>query len=130
MSTPKISVALVVTGFRGTSADVTRILGVTPSRTWLAKEATSLPGIRRKEDGWLLSSPLTNTSALEPHLRWLLERLPTTAPPPETHEWSVAISCAITIIDEAPSITIPADLSRRIAALGAELDIDIIQKSE
>jgi hypothetical protein len=104
-------------------------MGVQPSETWRAGEPTSLPGIRKKTNGWRLSSPLADTSNLEPHLRWLLEHLPAKALPGKAQEWGLVFSCSITTSDAAPAITIPAEVSAGLARLGAELDIDLIVRS-
>lgn len=127
MSPPKISVALVVTGFDCHPDDVTEVIGVSPTDTWRTGELIRSPDIRKKTNGWRLQSPLGEMMHLEPHVRWLLDQLPTEIPKlPGTTPPSIDLSCAVIIVEQAPSITLPLDVLQKLARLGADLDIDVI----
>lgn len=126
MTSPRITVSLVVSRFSCSPEEVTRTLGTDPTDTWIVGDLIREPDIRKKSNGWRLASPLDENSHLEPHLRWLLDRLsPGADAGLGMDDRSVDISCSVIITDRAPSLTVPSDVMERLAQLGADLDIDI-----
>ncbi len=126
MTLPQITVALVVSGFEDSPEEISRRIGADPTDTWKAGDLIREPGIRKKSNGWRLKSGFDGHSELEPHLRWLLDKLsPSTDAGFGADGRSIDFSCNVVIADRAPSLTVPRDVMERIAQLGADLDIDI-----
>ena len=69
----EIQVDLVIADFPCNPDEITRELGVQPRRTWLEGELVT-PGLsmKRKSNGWVLSSGLDKHASYEEHVQALL----------------------------------------------------------
>jgi uncharacterized protein DUF4279 len=127
MSTPRISAEFVISGFDCDPVEVSRGLQITPTDTWRAGELIRAPDVRQKSSGWRLRSPVEDMLDVEPHLRWLLDRLPPESLLlPGCEGWTADFSVGITVSDQTPGMSIPRDVLERIARLGADLDFDVV----
>ncbi len=63
-----IQVKYVLTNFVVDPAEITRILGIQPSRTWRKGEIIPKTSLPHKSNGWLVESGLANTAEFEEHL--------------------------------------------------------------
>ncbi len=131
----EIVVDLLLTGFQPDPSEITTLLGVQPSQSWLEGDLVGRTALRRHSNGWLLSSGCDRTSELESHLDALFEKV---APlkdrfsmlPPSTE---VGVSCAVYVYhsiseDEehnTPAIHLDAKQVHMLNALGAEFDVDL-----
>ena len=131
MHTPQLAVSLVVAAFEDAPEVVSRALGIEATESWRAGEATpSGRGVWRGNE-WVLRSPLEEPLDLEIHLEWLLERLPTERPAAALAAgWTFEFSCAVHLVDQAPSLSVSSALLQRIAQLGASIDIDVVLTAE
>lgn len=127
MTDARLEVSFNITGFTCTPEEVTARLGVTPSRVWRTGDAVGSSAIRRKFNGWLVQSTVETQMNLEEHVHWLLEHLPqdlsglTEISP----EWHAELACSVYVHDQTPAMALDSESLKRLAALGAGLDIDI-----
>ena len=131
----EITLDLVLTGFQSDPSEITTLLGVEPSQSWLQGDLVARTMLKRHSNGWLLSSGRDRTSELESHLFALFEKV---APikerfrvlPPSTQ---VGVSCAVYVYHSAsedeehntPALHLNADQIRMLSTLGADFDIDL-----
>ena len=129
-STPVIEVALRLTGQGFDPADITVIVQLAPTKTWRLGESVQKSLIQRKDDGWCLGLPQRESFDLEGFLRELLDLI-------EPHKSKVGeavkqfglqtvISFAGYVRGQTPAIWFAPNTLRRIVALEASLDIDLI----
>jgi hypothetical protein len=125
-----MEVALVLTGTNVDPAAITQVVALAPTATWRTGEHIERTLLTRKEDGWVFALPKVETLDFGEHLLSLLNAL-------ETHRDRIVtaarkfaldteISCAIYMNEVMPSVHLTPELLHRIAALGADLDLDLI----
>jgi hypothetical protein len=123
----KISVRLIVSGYECSASEVTRALGVEPTRSW--NQGDQVVGTKKHygESGWRLDSSLSSDASIDQQLRELLnsisERIEFVRSLPGSIE--VDFSCVIYAREYVPEIFFSADIIRRIADIGAAIDIDL-----
>jgi hypothetical protein len=128
--TCEMAVALRLTGQDFSPETVTRLLGVSPTKTWRLGDAVQKTLIKRKHDGWEFSIPQQTGLDLEEKLCSLLDIF-------ESHRQSlfevcdrfrldVEIACAMYVTDEAPIMHLSSRTMKRMAALNTDLDMDLI----
>src|SRR5690606_2301908 len=95
--------------------------------TWQAGDRVPKTEIRRDVNGWILRSPPSESRELEPQVLWLLDRLPRTLNgiSQATTQYFAEFSCAAFTREEMPVLALGTETIRRIAELGAGIDIDI-----
>jgi hypothetical protein len=123
----EVKAALKVYGFEGSANAISQILGIEPSETFRAGDPV-LPQSTRlhSENGWRLSSPVDPENATaEDAVHALLDLLPNrkvfAALPAECE---VVVSCTIYGYEERPYCCIATEDIKRLAEIGATLDID------
>jgi hypothetical protein len=63
-----IQVKYILTNFLVDPAEISRILGIQPSRTWRKGEMIPKTSLPHKSNGWLLESGLSDKAEFEDHL--------------------------------------------------------------
>lgn len=88
--------------------------------------------MRRKENAWVLDSPLEDPMDIQPHIQWLLDALPPSlnSLAALTPGWHSTVFCAVYVDDERPAINLEPAHVARIANLGAGIDIDLYSIAE
>lgn len=116
----------IISDFTCSPEEVTRILGVTPSRFWIAGEKVG-DGAPKKRNGWALENSIRGDWDMEAELRPLLDRLPKSlsALRETTSQWSAKAFCAVYTHGERPALSLSAGTVARLAELEAEIDIDL-----
>jgi hypothetical protein len=123
------SASFTLTGFTCLPDEVTRALGITPSKTWTRGDAISHKAtIRYKQNGWRLDSPLDKQVPLLHHVQHLIGELrgnwQTVRLFSNQHE--AEFSCVVRIYDGArPEVSFDSSTIESIAELSADLDIDL-----
>jgi len=128
--TDEISARLVITGFTCDPDHITHLLGVKPHEIWRIGDALPFASARRRADnGWVIASTIHNTIDLDAHVTSILHVLDKKhhhfAALPEGSQ--VSLSCGITVNKGpgGPSIVFPPSMLATLAALGAEVSIDV-----
>lgn len=123
----EIKVRYSLSGFKCDPEEITRLVGLRPSKTWRMGDLIEGTIRRDAENGWRIDSGLPNSSSLEEHLDRLLTLL-------EDKKENIAalaescyseVSCIVYAIDYVPALTFEKEHLRRIVALGACIDIDL-----
>lgn len=129
----KVKVKLMILGFTEQPDEMSRILGVSPSRTWTKGEPVA-PGAhnRQPQNGWQLSAPVDPinaeaNSAVESLLslfpdRSAFRRLPSEA--------EVQLTCTVYAYGERPWLYFSRQTVSMLGEIGASLDVDIYDLSE
>lgn len=114
MSKPTIGVMLIVTGYER-EEEVAQVLGVSSSEA------------RARNGEWVLRMSSTDDSDLGSSVKALLARLPNARPEVAHREgWGMQVACAVTVVDETPSMAFDVSVLEQLTRLGASLDIDVI----
>lgn len=130
-SEPRMNVALRLRGEGFAPESVTREVGISPTKTWRVGDLLEKTAATRKDDGWVFALPYRHTYDME----GLLEELLNAIDPYKNRIIEVAnrfalhreVSFGVYIIgQETPACWFAADTLRRLAELGAGLDIDLI----
>jgi len=106
------------------------MITLAPTRTWRAGDIIGKSKLKRKQDGWAFGLPQREAIELDALLRELLDAV-------EPHKDRIAqavsrfsleieVACAIYIRDETPVCNLAAETIQRLAALGGDLDLDLI----
>jgi len=127
---PKIMAAFVITGMNVTPDEITTAIGITPTKTWMVGDSVQNTALRRKHNGWCISTGYQQDFDLEKYIKQLLEML---LPKSETitifcreNKLDLQLSCAAYVIDETPSINFSNKVVSILAKLNSSVDIDII----
>lgn len=125
--TPNLRVMFALTGVVDV-ATVAAAIDLEPTRTWRIGESVGGTLLRRKENGWVLElkSQASDFEELVQALLLLLEPHAAAIAQILSRGTEAEIACEALVHDEAPPIALGAVTLRRIAALGASLDVDII----
>ncbi len=130
----KTKVRLTVTDFECSPEEITQILGISPTETWLRGEPV-LPKAKNvhHQNGWMIASPCdpmkTNISTqvgslfsiIEPHIE-AFAKLPVGT--------CVDLSCILYVYDCRPVIGFSVDEVKMLARLGASIDVDFYDLRE
>lgn len=125
--TPELRVSFVISNFRCSASEVTAVLGIEPSTTWLAGDIVPGTVMRRKRNAWVLEAHEDRGTSLESQASWLLSKLPATLQELRRRsvDFGTKLSCALYVVDERPALILEARSIQRLAELGACLDIDL-----
>lgn len=109
--------------------DITRRIGLEPTKTWKTGDRVQGTQIRRKHSGWVWSMPREESLDLGKQVAALLERLgPFLSRINEVREelgLDAEISCAIYIEGQTPAVHFDRSVMSRVNQLEAEIDLDI-----
>ena len=127
---PEMQVGLRLFGDGFSPEEVTRTVGLQPTKTWRKGESVQNTLIRRKVDGWAFELPYEKTLELEEMIRRLLDKLePYREKLVEVSRdlgLNMQFEWVMYIANQAPKGHIAADVMQRVASYGADLDMDII----
>jgi hypothetical protein len=128
MRTPDLQATLTVSGFECLPEQVSSVLGVTPTDTWLEGDPIGQGTRRWQFRGWRLRSPLAGDEALSDHIAWLLQAVPGAFDRLRsvTESWELELAVTAFVYDAVPALHLPAAQMARLAALNAAVDIDVI----
>jgi hypothetical protein len=112
-------------------AVLTDALGIAPAEAWRIGERTRRSGRPYKHDGWSLRSEevisLDLQEVVSPILKRLLPVADTIVEVCGRHNLEVILACAVYVKDDQmPAISLDSETVRMPSALGASLDIDIL----
>jgi Domain of unknown function (DUF4279) len=130
MAKPLIEVAMRLTGQGFAPEDVTKLVQLTPTRTWRLGDPVQRTQLKRKHDGWVFGLPQRETYEMDGLLRELLDAI-------EPHKEGIAeaakrfglekeTSLGVYVRGETPASWFAADTVHRISTLDASLDIDLM----
>jgi len=127
MAIEEMRVSLRITGFSCSGEAISAALGIDGTETWQSGDPVPKTAMRRVVNGWVLRSPLPEGRELEPHILWLLDRLPHTLNSlvNVTTEYAAEFSCGVYTREEMPVLALSPETVARIAALEAAIDIDV-----
>jgi hypothetical protein len=115
-----------LTGFEQSPEEISKLIGLEPSRSWATGSERSNSKIPYDTSAWILESRLSESASLEYHLEDLLNQLEPFAgrivalPSPHA-SWIEMVG----YFDERyPGLSLDTKLLRRVSALGASLDFD------
>lgn len=110
-------------------ADLTRRLGILPTRTWRLGEHVGGSRIQMKFDGWMISSGRSVSLDLGTQVRSLLDQLcevkvKITEAQRDLH-LTAEVSCILYVEGETPSMHFDSEVLSAIRDLQASLDFDL-----
>ncbi len=128
--TCEMMVALRLIGQNFSPEKITLLLGVSPTKTWRLGDPVQHTLLKRKHHGWEFSIPLqagldmeerlcSLLDIFEPYRQSLLEAC-------DRFGLEVEIACALYVTDAAPIMHLSSRTMKRLAALNADLDMDLI----
>jgi hypothetical protein len=123
----EISASFVLTRFKNEPEEITRMLGIYPTRTWKTGDLVGKTILKRKSNGWVLESSLEQTADLDSHIKNVLERLsPCWEKLRELGlQYYTEISCVIYNYEaQVPVMHFDKEIIKSAAELNAEIDID------
>lgn len=123
---------LRIMDFKCPAEEITRTLGVQPTRTWREGELRS-PGtiIRHKENGWELSSGISDHESFEEHTLALLRVIEPNLDAfiQMGNEYTIELSCAIRMYygigESTPWLGFDKHAMKVFAKIDAEVDFDL-----
>lgn len=125
----RISAALTLTGSGFDPDKVTQHVGVVPTKTYRMGEQIQKTLLRQKYDVWSFSTGLQESLDLCHQVHALLDQLqpylPTLATVCQRWHLDAEIECVIYAEGQIPAIHFNLDDIKRIAELGAEIDVDL-----
>ncbi len=123
----KISAALTLTGFDCDPEEITKILGILPTKTWIVGDLIGRTILHRKENAWVLKSQLQKNADLESHIKDVLARLqPSWQKVVELcSKYDSEISCVIYSVEsQGEAIHFDKEILKSVFELNAEIDVD------
>ncbi len=130
---PEIMAEFIITGINVTPDEITKAIGITPTETWKLGDLSEKTTLRKKHNGWRISTGYHQDFDLEKYIKQLFEIL---LPKSEIittfcreNELDCELSCAAYVIDETPSTNFSKKIISDLAKLNASLDFDIILTS-
>jgi hypothetical protein len=123
-------VELCLTGTRISPDEITRLLGVAPTRVWRLGEPIQGTALRAKHNGWCFAQQLAEDASLADRARSLLvELLPrakTITRICSEFDLDCELACVAYVTDHVPELNFDSEIISGLAELKAILDIDII----
>jgi hypothetical protein len=129
--TSEVKATFSLTGFNFSPDKITSMLGISPTHTWRIGEPLKKNiAVKRKHNGWCISTNPENTLDLSKHVRALVDLLQPYIQRINKicHKYhaDAEVSCVVYTDEIMPIIHFEKDLVLQIATLGADIDIDII----
>lgn len=131
-SKPEMDVTLELTGDGFSPEEVTRAIGLAPTKTWRAGDLVQGTQVRRRHDGWVFGLPYRRAHDMEALLKELLDALgPYAARIAGAIEKfrlksTISFGVYIDVRGQTPSCFFTAGTLTRLANLRADLNIDLI----
>ncbi len=126
---PTMIVEFCITGLGITPEEITHALGIAPTKTWLLGDSIQKTALRRKHNGWCVSTGaevISFEDTTQHLLGLLLPREKAINELCSRHDLHRELACAIYLVDETPEVNFSKDVISGLSRLGATLDIDII----
>jgi len=128
----EIKVSLIISGFEESPDKITEIIGLTPTKKWLKGELIDPRAtIRYKENGWKLSSGVSDKKAFKDHIKSLIGEINLRIEPFSSicQKYKGKLFCAIYLSeksgDSLPEIHFEKSDIIFFANIGIELDLDL-----
>ncbi|MEQ1918175.1 MAG: DUF4279 domain-containing protein [Elusimicrobiota bacterium] len=119
-------VRLRITSATLTAAEVEAKLGIKPDEAWKTGDRTGTFGAILKEHGYVLDSTAMMTTKPADHFRSLLKRIAPVAQKIGELSAQAKIEVVVSVISKhIPPVSFERDDLRWLAAMGAQLDIEI-----
>ena len=119
---------LVIWGEQCDPEEITRVTGITPTKTWRAGDVRYAKTGRLHTDcGWRLDAPSDIPPAIDAHLDALLDLVAGALVQLKALSSSceIQINVVVHCREGAPEMNIRPDHIQRLAAIGAGIDIDL-----
>jgi Domain of unknown function (DUF4279) len=127
MTQSNISTSFTLTGFSCEPENISRALGLEPTKTWKTGDLIGKSILKFKHNGWFLEVKLTHSIDLEEHVQCLLEILsPAWDKLVEFGKiYDAEFNCVIYSYEaQGPGIHLNKQMLNRMAQLNAEFDVD------
>lgn len=126
----QISAAFTLTGIGFDPDEVSRILGLIPTKVWRYGNQIQNTLLKREHDGWSLSTELSERGDLSKQVNIILEILYEKSHDIkkicEDFNINGEISCVIYAkLEELPEIHFSHEIIRKASELNAEIDVDL-----
>lgn len=120
----EITASLRVSKWLGHNKEVAKYVAGLPVSFWQKGDPVQGSLISRKDDGWKLDSTLSKESSLAEHADRILECVDPVLG--SVHGIKIRLSFAVYVHGmDRPPLRLTAGAIRKLAALGAEVDIDL-----
>ncbi len=125
-----IKVSFILTGIGVKPDKITKFIGIIPTKTWRMGEKIQNSSLKRKQDGWCLSSKETESI----DLNYEIEKLINIILPAkkkiveicEKYQIESEISCVVNLHgNETPAINLKKATIKNIYELDSSIDIDL-----
>jgi len=130
----RIIVEYYITGIQLSPNEITDILGIIPSRKWMAGDAIHGTIMTRKEHGWCLSSCKNNDDIkdqIASLLKILTPKIKVISDICRRYSLESEFSCTISVVNnDYPAIHLANNTISAMCQLGAAVDVDIIPGQE
>ena len=128
---PKIKVELILSSTQISPEEITRLIGISPTRFFRLGESIQQTALKNRANGWCFSiSDYQSTYELGEVISKLLQRLQpffkTIPQICEENNLYSEISCGVYVSDETPSINFSSDIIAKLNELKTTVDIDLI----
>jgi hypothetical protein len=125
-SKPEIAVSLDIHSFKRRPDQISKLLGLTPTRTWSHGDAIPKTILKRKSNHWILDAPCERTAPLSEQVDSLLEQVFPIAEKFASlpKEAKVQLFCVVYDHERSVVLGFSEQAIAKIAALGAEINID------
>lgn len=128
----KNNAALVIGGFECSPNEITKLMKVAPTQTWLRGEPVAANARNvQKQNGWQLMSQLDPTvTSMQQAIEDILDRLPDPSALKAVPSGSyLEMSCVVYSYDVRPFLELTSGVLSRMGVLGIDLDLDIYDLS-
>ena len=128
--TVEIEASLTLTGENFIPDEISALLDKVPTKTWKTGDLISPRStLRRKHNGWSLSSNVEDIYYLEAHVKSIFEQLRSSweSLVDLCHLYDAEISCVVYVDvgDSVPAIHFDQGTIQKVAELNAEIDVDL-----
>lgn len=128
---PEFKVEFLITGTKISADEITKLIGVSPTRSWDMGDFIPKTNLRRKHNGWCLSYDDSEKikdidEAMLFLLNILLPKSKQIIQISKEYDLECEMNTVIYISDQVPAINLSKEIVCGLAELRAMIDIDII----
>jgi len=124
--TYRLTCRFVLTSSSRDPAEVTRILGQPPDKSWRLGEPRSKSTLVHDHSAWILVQCSPESASVGDQLAALIDRVRPLLVEGVPEGWEAQVSCEILSHGEFPSMTLAPGILRFLADVGASLDVDLM----